>query len=545
MALIGYLRPSQGRTLLNGDDLTQNYDRYRGAVGYVPQEDIIHRELTVYEALYYTAKLRLPPDTTDLEIDRRIVEVLTDLEMLDTRDVRIGTPERKGISGGQRKRVNLALELLTEPSLLCLDEPTSGLASEDALNVMRLLRWLADGGRTILLTVHQPSMQAYRLMDNVLYIAEGEQVYYGPAYPDSMLYFHPEVKPNTPEAERILADPGSCMREIMEAKRAGEPMETFAARYRQSRYHEEYVAERRKNRGAVRVTKSSERKPPRFSIRQWFTLCRRYFSIRLKDRIGILVLMVQAPIIAILLDLVFVSQTGGVMSRMQYMPYALFLLAVSAIWFGCSNAAREIVAEQAIYRRERMVNLSISAYVLSKFTVLGTLCLLQCVVLLAGTYFVLDFWGNPAFHLGILWLSSLAGVAMGLLLSALVRTTEASMATVPLLLIPQIILGGAIMPIDEMTTPVWGASNAVVSRWAFEGMLQTEHLSDAYEIAPEDLPKPLAPGLPAPPPPPNPLDRFLGQHETWLAVDYGVLGGFTFITIVGVGAALRLRERRR
>jgi hypothetical protein len=380
-------------------------------------------------------------------------------------------------------------------------------------------------------------------MDNVLYLAEGQEVYYGPAYPDSMLYFHPDVKPNTPEAERVLADPGSCMREIMEAKRAGEPMKTFASRFRKSRYHEEYVAERRKNRGGVRVTKPSERKPPRFSIRQWLTLCRRYFTIRLKDRIGMFVLMFQAPVIALLLDLVFVSQTGGVMSRLQYMPYALFLLTISAVWFGCSNAAREIVAEQAIYRRERMVNLAISAYVLSKFTVLGALCLLQCVVLLSATYFVLDFWGNPLFHLGILWLSSLAGVGMGLLLSAVVRTTEASMATVPLLLIPQIILGGAIMPIDELSAPVWTASNAVVSRWAFEGMLQTEHLSDAYEIAPEELPKPPAPGLPAPPPPANPLDQFFGEHETWLAVDYGVLGVFTFVVVAGVAGALRLRER--
>lgn len=542
MALIGYLKPNYGRTLLNGDDLAHNYDRYRGAVGYVPQEDIIHRELTVYEALYYTAKLRLPPDTTDAEIDRRILAVLKDLEIEDTRDVRIGTPEQKGISGGQRKRVNLALELLTEPSLLCLDEPTSGLASEDALNVMRLLRKLADGGRTILLTVHQPSLHAYRLMDNVLYIADGEEVYYGPAYPDSLLYFHPEIRPNTPEAEEVLADPGSVMAEIMDAKRSGEPMETFASRYRQSRYHEEYVEERRKNRGAVRVTNPSERKKPRFSLRQWATLCRRYFAIRMKDRVGMSILMVQAPIIALLLDLVFVSESGGVMSRLQYTPFALFLLVVSAIWFGCSNAAREIVAEQAIYRRERMVNLAISAYVLSKVMVLGALCLMQCVVLLSLTYFVLDFWGNPLLHLGILWLASLGGLGMGLFLSSLVRTSEAAMATVPLLLIPQIILGGAIMPVDKMSTPVWGASHAVISRWAFEGVLHTEHLADAYELRAKDLPKPPAPGLPAPPPPPNPLDHFFGDSETWLAVDYSVMGGFFLIFVIAVGATLRLRE---
>ena len=294
---------------------------------------------------------------------------------------------------------------------------------------------------------------------------------------------------------------------------------------------------------AARVTSASARKRPRFSMRQWATLCRRYFNIRMKDRVGMFVLMVQAPIIALLLDLVFVSETGGVMSRMQYAPFALFLLVVSAIWFGCSNAAREIVAEQAIFRRERMVNLSIASYVLSKFTVLGLLCLVQCVVLLSLTYFVLDFRGNPLFHLAVLWLSSLGGVGFGLLLSSLVRTTEAAMATVPLLLIPQIILGGAIMPIDRVSTPVFVASHAVISRWAFEGVLHTEHLADAYEISAEELPKPLAPGLPAPPPPPNPLDHFFGDSETWLAVDLGVLGSFYLVLVIAVGATLRLRER--
>ncbi|MBA2664657.1 MAG: FHA domain-containing protein [Bradymonadaceae bacterium] len=542
MSLIGYLRPTYGRTLLNGDELSTHYDRYRGAIGYVPQEDIIHDQLTVYEALYYTAKLRLPPDTTDEEIDWRITKVLADLEILETRNVQIGSPARKGISGGQRKRVNLAMELLTEPSLLCLDEPTSGLASEDALNVVRLLRKLADGGRTIMMTIHQPSLQVYRLLDNTLYLADGEMVYYGPAYPDSLLYFHPELKTNSAEAEEVLADPGSCMRPLVEAKRGGEPMETFAARYRQSMYHEEFVVERRKNRTGVRVTGSGERRPPRFSVRQWLTLCRRYLNIKLKDRVGTWILLIQAPIVALLLNLVFISETGGVLSRMQFTPYALFLMVVSAIWFGCSNAAREIVGEQVIYKRERMVNLSVAAYVASKFAILAILCFVQCTTLLAFTYFVLDFKGNPLFHLGVLWVCSLAGVAMGLMLSALVRTSEAAIALVPILLIPQVILGGAIMPVDRMSHPTWLASHSVVSRWGFEGMLQAEHLADAYELSADQLPKPLAPGLPALPPPPNPLDRFFGDAETWLAVDFGVVLGFTLLLLVGVGLTLRVRE---
>lgn len=559
MALIGYLRPAHGRTLLNGDDLAASFDRYRNAIGYVPQEDIIHDELTVFEALYYTAKLRLPADTRDAEIFRRIDAILADLEISETRDIRIGSPERKGISGGQRKRVNLALELLTEPSLLCLDEPTSGLASEDAANVMGLLRKLANGGRTILLTIHQPSPQVYQMLDNTLYLAAGEQVYYGPAYPDSMLYFHPEIRPETPEAERILGDPGSCMRPLVDAGRAGEPMETFAARYRQSRYFDEFVRERREGLREVKLSESATRHRPRFSVRQWWTLSRRNLAVKLKDRMGTAILLIQAPIIAILLALVFAQESGGVASRLQFAPFALFLLVIAAAWFGCSNAAREIVSEQAIYRRERMVNLSVIAYAASKFAVLGALCFLQCLMLVTITYFTLDFWGNPLWHLGILWLCSLAGLGLGLMLSALVRTGEAAIALVPILLIPQVILGGAIMPVDKMNAPTELASKLMIARWGFEAALHVEYRADAYEISPNQRSKMLAEALgsrpiPAgamrtdlavlPPPPPNPLDRFLGASETELGVTLGVLGGFTVVFFGGVCGFLYRREKR-
>ena len=543
-ALIGYTRPTYGRTLLNGNELISHYDRYRGAIGYVPQEDIIHRQLSVYEALYFTAKLRLPPDTTDAEIDRRIEQVLADLEISKTRDSTIGSPEKKGISGGQRKRVNLAMELLTDPSLLCLDEPTSGLASEDALNVIRLLRQLADRGKTILLTIHQPSLQAYRLLDNTLYLADGEQVYYGPAFPDSFYFFHPHLRASTPEAEEILSDPGTCMRPLMEAKRAGEPMETFAARYRQSPYWDEFVSERRKNRTDVRLTGSGKRQPPTFTFRQFITLSRRYLSIKLKDRLGTFILLVQAPIVAILLNLTFAQEAGGITSRIEQAPLALFLLVISAIWFGCSNAAREIVGEQAIYRRERMVNLSITAYVASKFAVLGLLCLVQCALLLVLTYVPLDFHGHPLAHLSLLWLCAMAGVATGLLLSVLVRTSEAAIALVPILLIPQVILGGAIMPIDRMDPITATATSAAFSRWGFEAMLQIEDRAGAYEWKLEQLPTAPFPDFPAPPTMPHPLDRFFGESETTYLIDLGVLGGFTVIILGSVAGVLKFRERR-
>lgn len=542
MSMIGYLRPTYGRTLLNDDDLSERYDRYRGAIGYVPQEDIIHGELTVYEALYYTAKLRLPPDTSLQEIDRRINEVLIALEIEATRDVVIGGASKKGISGGQRKRVNLALELLTEPSLLCLDEPTSGLASEDALNVMRLLRRLADGGRTIVLTIHQPSLAAYRMMDNVLYLADGEQVYYGPTYPDSITYFNPEAKQSTPQAEELLADPGSCLLPLVRAKRAGEPMETFAARYRQSDYYAEYVTERRSGQAQVDITTKATIKRARFSASQMFTLAARALTIKYKDGLGSVILLVQAPIIAMLINLVFMFEPTGINARLDSIPFALFLLITSAIWFGCSNAAREIVSEQAIYRRERMVNLSLPAYIGSKFMVLAALSLVQCVTLLFITYFTLDIQGNPLAHLGILWLSALASTGMGLLLSSLVHTTQAALALVPLLLIPQVILGGAIMPIDRMSEPSWTMAQVMISRWGFEGMLHVEDASDAYEFKASALPAPLHPKLPPMPTTPHPVDRFIGQAEVGLPLSAATLGGFTLLFLLGTGFALKRKD---
>ena len=171
-ALNGYTPPTSGQVLFNGRDLYAHYAEFQGAVGYVPQDDIMHRDLTVGQALYYTARLRLPKDTGEGEIHKRIGEVIGALGLEGTENVLIGSPEKKGISGGQRKRANLAMELLTDPAVLFLDEPTSGLCSEDALMVMKLLRKLADSGKTIVVTIHQPSLDAYRLLDNLILVSK-------------------------------------------------------------------------------------------------------------------------------------------------------------------------------------------------------------------------------------------------------------------------------------------------------------------------------------------------------------------------------------
>jgi len=496
MALNGYTPPSTGGSLVNGSDLYANYNAFRGNIGYVPQDDIVYPQLTVYESLYYTARLRLPPDTSAAEIDTKISAILSRLEIQQTRDVLIGDALKKGISGGQRKRVNLAQELITEPSLLFLDEPTSGLASEDTINVMRLLRELADDGRTILLTIHQPSLEAYRLMDNVIYLFEGRLVYYGPTYPDSVLFFNPGEADGA-RREQLLADPSNALkplasdhREAMEAE-VGEPrdralkeaVERRQRMFESSHYYKQYVYDRGSDLFAadVQLEPSTKQQTDR---RGWLRQCRvlteRAARIKWKDKVGTAILLVQAPIIACILAAVFSAPPSAdpYFDHLTRGPAALFLMVASAVWFGCSNAAREIVGEQAIYRRERMVNLMIPSYVASKFAVLGAVCALQCLMLLAIVYVPLGLSGGFVGMYAILLLTSLVGLGMGLSLSSLVSTPEASIALVPLLLIPQIILGGAIMPVHEMNAPMRVLSATMVARWGFEGLLYQEYGED-------------------------------------------------------------------
>jgi ABC-type multidrug transport system ATPase subunit/pSer/pThr/pTyr-binding forkhead associated (FHA) protein len=496
MALNGYTPPSTGRSLVNDVDLYAHYNAFRGNIGYVPQDDIVFPQLTVYESLYYTARLRLPADTSRAEIDAKIERILARLEIQQTRDVLIGDAVKKGISGGQRKRVNLAQELITEPALLFLDEPTSGLASEDTINVMRLLRALADDGRTILLTIHQPSLEAYRLLDNVIYLVQGNLAYYGPAYPDSITFFHPEAGEGA-EREKLLADPANALKPLAHEQRRAleaptpderrarieEAVQRRALEYRGSRYFREFVSERAGAAAStdVQLQPGAKQKADRRGVlRQWAVLTSRAARIKWKDRLNSAILMVQAPIIASVLAAVFAAPGGesAYFDALARGPAALFLLVASAAWFGCSNSAREIVAEQAIYRRERMVNLMIPSYVLSKAAVLGLVCAVQCLVLLGICYVPLQLAGSFGAMYGILLLTSLAGLGMGLTLSALVTSVEAAVALVPLLLIPQIILGGVIMPVHEMNPAMRLLSSAMVVRWGYEGMLHVEYDDD-------------------------------------------------------------------
>ena len=459
LALNGYSKPREGCSLVNKEPLCDNYDKYRGVIGYVPQDDIIHPELTVYEALYYTAKLRLPSDTSEEEIRQRIESVLAQLDLSgpdgkkDIRDRKIGSPESKEISGGQRKKVNLAMELITDPQLLFLDEPTSGLSSQDTLVVMEVLRKLADRGKTIILTIHQPSLEAYRQMDNVIVLDFGKLVYYGPAFPDSIEFFNPGKSD-----EKLFDSADNALKGLKTGSDMGVD---WQARYAGSVHCQKYVRQRRTDECIAKASPQDSKPARGGTSRQFLTLASRYLKIKSSDRNNTAILLLQAPIIALLIAMVF-----DIEGEPPFTP--LFLLVISAFWFGASNSAGEIVKEKAIYLRERMVNLNIPSYVLSKFFVLGLLCLAQCLVLSAIVYTFLDISGGFFPILGAVFLAAVAGLSIGLFISSVAPTRQTATSIVPLVLIPMIILGGGILPVKRMNDASFLCATCTPSRWSYE-----------------------------------------------------------------------------
>ena len=439
-ALSGARPASRGQVLLNGADLYLSFEALKATLGYVPQEDIVHRELTVAQSLGFTARLRLPPDTTDAERAKRVADVLATLELSERRD----TPVSR-LSGGQRKRVSIAAELLTEPNLIYLDEPTSGLdpGLEEAL--MLLLRELAYKGKTVVLVTH--TLDNIHLCDAIALLVDGRLAFYG-GVGEAKAYFDIDHMVN------------------LYARLKEKPAATWQADFKASdgylRLVEEPLA------GAQETpSRSAAAESPGF-FRQLGILTSRYFLALTRDSRNAFLLVGQAPLIAALIGL---SLLYGVSDVAYAKPKntILFLLALTSVWFGCSNAAREIVKERAIYLRERMVNLRILPYVLSKLLVLTALAALQCVLFLV----ILDRWfgvpGSFPLLFGSMLLASLVGILLGLALSALVESADRAMTLLPIILIPQVLFTSPAVQMD-MKGPAGIVARAMPTWWAYDLM---------------------------------------------------------------------------
>ncbi len=555
-ALNGRRRATGGRVLANGEDFYRHFDSFRQSLGYVPQKDIVHTQLTVARALYYTAKLRLPADTASAELRQRVEEVLREMELVPHRDTLVGD-----LSGGQIKRVSLGAELLARPCLLYIDEATSGLDAGTEARMMRLFRQLADEGKSLICITHN--------VDNVgqchlaLMLLRGRLVFCGPPS-EAPAYFgvgrigdvYDRLNEREPEAWARDFAASSLYQEFVTKRLAVAPAEptpppgampaanglfgrvltqaslTAAASGRDLLAHQ-------LRRLTSRYVQTTELWGQALAAwRQFRVLTARYAELIVGDRRSLGLLALQAPLVAVFLLLGFANkpydsevpvprrltdderaalvrvketvqgqgeagrEAGAMLDRVvridgpvlpdptqplmvdpRYTYMLLYIVAIAVMWFGCNNAAKEIVKEEAIYTRERGVNLSIAPYLASKFALLSVVSAAQTLLLMAVVHGGLELLhqalGQSAPHasyrlsfageFGVLTLLSSVGVAAGLLLSACVSGPDRANALLPYVLIPQIILGGGMLPVTHEPLHTLALVLSPVY-WAFRGI---------------------------------------------------------------------------
>jgi ABC transport system ATP-binding/permease protein len=460
-ALNGFRPATSGHVYVNGIDLYKNFNAYRTEIGYVPQKDIVHMELTVEDALLFAAKLRMPADTTPAERHQRVEEVMRELMLTQRRDLQI-----KALSGGQLKRVSIGVELLTKPSLFFLDEATSGLDPGMESELMQLLRELADQGRTILLITH--ATENVMMCDQVIFMARGGNLaFFGPPQ-DALKYFG--VK---------------RFNEIYRKVENEKSPEQWKADYLQSPYFHQYIAGRQQSLNIVedkrgsqkreRLVKSGAHIKRASSFRQFMVLSERNLAILARDRISLMLMLAVAPLLG-LFD--FLAWPRNILDLEKGNPSLaismLFTAVLIAIMVGSLATMREIVKEIDIFKRERMIGIRIMPYVLSKVWVALLLSLYQAVIFVLFKCLAVDFHLTPAFVFGMfltMLLTTLGGMMMGLLGSAISPNQSVAPMIVLLLLIPQILFGGGVLPIETFGPPGRVLNTFALTKWPFETLV--------------------------------------------------------------------------
>jgi ABC-type multidrug transport system ATPase subunit len=430
--MAGIRRPSEGLVCHDGAPVRAGEG---GSIGYVPQEDIIHRDLPLRRTLRYAAALRLPSGTSAARAERIVDETLADLDLAERADVAVAA-----LSGGQRKRASIAVELLNRPRLFFLDEPTSGLDPATAVEVLAVLRRLTERGVTVVLTTHDPA--DIDACDRIVFLARGghlafvgtpaeAKAHYGV---DSLARAYPLLA-----AGAVVPQPA--------ATRTARPV----------------------------VAPGPERGAPTGPVRQWLVLTRRSTEVMLRSRLTLAVLLGSPALVTAMMAVLFQPGVFEARGPEALGPVQLiFWLAFAGFFFGLTYGLLQIVGERAVFRRERFAGLSPAAYVLSKMTVLTPVLAAVGIVLL-GTLRSLD--RLPAFGPEVyaalfvtLLFESIAALALGLFASAAVADAAQATLALPMLCFPQVLFAGAIVPVPQMASPGRIISAAMANRWAFESL---------------------------------------------------------------------------
>ena len=500
--MCGYLQPAAGDVYINGINLYQNFESLKKLIGYVPQSDIVYDNLTLYDMLRYTADLRLPRDTSKEEKEAAIAKSIKMVELEEKTKSFI-----RNLSGGQKKRASIAVELLSDPSLLFLDEPASGLDPGTERNLMTTLRGMADHGKTVILVTH--STLQLKQCDKIIFMGRGGQCCYFGSYEEAQRFFG--VEDLVDVYDMITKQP-----------------EQWKKKYEKSTY----ISGPARKEGEELSASNKGKKAPQLPV-----LCSRYGRLLRNDKQRFWLLLAQAPILAFL---IWIVSDGQQYKQYEMTKGLLFALSCSAFWVGMLNAIQEICKERTILKREYMTGLSLNSYVLSKIIVLGIMCLVQSLMLV-GVFAI--FVGVPQYGLVTesvieffitAFLTALASAAMGLFVSALFNNPDRAMTLAPILLMPQILFSGMVFQLNGASKIIsWFAQ----CRWSMEAFGSTANLNHLPSKMAQELQAQGQVGIV------RTIEDFYTYTQGHLLMDWGILIVFIVVFLILARVALRSLEQ--
>ncbi len=495
--LNGSSKPSCGEILVNGINIHTQRKETEGVIGYVSQDDLLIEDLTVFENLYYNAKLCFD-NITDPKIRQIVTDMLQSLGLFDIKDMKVGSPLNKKISGGQRKRLNIALELIREPSILFLDEPTSGLSSRDSENIMDLLKELTFKGKLVFVVIHQPSSDIFKMFDKLLILDSGGYLIYNGDPIESIIYFKSRMHhANWNESECHICgnvNPEQVFN-IVESRVLDEYGKiTHTRKVSPKEWNEHflnYIASQPKVPNNVFDKPYIHFKIPGL-LRQFLVFIKRDVLSKLANTQYLIINLFEAPLLAFILAYLIkyfnvTSAEGYTLSGNSNLPVYIFMSVIVAIFVGLSVSAEEIIKDRKILKREAFLNLSWASYLMSKIAILFSISALQALAFVLVGNSIIEIKGMY-FEYWIVLFSAWAGSnVVGLVISDSFKTVVTIYILIPFLVIPQIILSGVIVKYDKLNpalstphkVPFYG--EIIAARWAYEALAVQQFMHNDYE----------------------------------------------------------------
>ncbi len=486
--LNGNIRPQEGQILLNGHSIEEPL--VQKLVGFVPQDDLLIEELTVFQNLWYTARLCFD-GMSPAWLENKVMEVLTDLGLAATRDLKVGSALNKTISGGQRKRLNIALELIREPAVLFLDEPTSGLSSSDSEKVINLLKEQTFRGRLIVVNIHQPSSDIYKLFDRLWLLDKGGYPVFDGNPIEAVTYFK-QAAQHADAQTSMCATCGNVNPEIilniLDSKSLDETGRlTEKRRISPEEWHNKYLESRQEQEKQqirdVPVTKQKKPSP----WKQFLIFLERNLQTKKANTQYLLISLLEAPLLAAIVAMLtrYAPETGYTVMDNKNLVSFFFMAVIVAIFMGMSVSAEEIFKDRSLLKRERFLRLSHNGYIWSKIVFLAGLSLIQTLLFILVGHAIMGIHGMLGIWWVILFASAFVANLTGLVLSQSLSSIVAIYITIPLLLIPQILLCGLVVKFDDLnpsskTGNVPFIGEVIPSRWAFEALAVSSYMYNPY-----------------------------------------------------------------